>query len=72
MAKESIRKGGDIMGKKYRNNCEDCYDCEYLGEGDFACMKYNHPVIVKEDWGPTDYYSNCKMCEKYIPNLKGE
>lgn len=80
MAKEITRKGGSIMGKpiqrkryKYKgaiNNCEICNECEYIGEGDFACMKYDYPAIVKEDWTPTEYYNNCKKCRNYIPNIK--
>ena len=73
MAKKSIRKEGGIMGKhRYINNCEICNECEYIGEGDFACMMFDHPVIVKEDWGPTEYYSNCKMCREYFPKGKDD
>lgn len=49
------------------NNCEYCNECEYMGEGDFACMKYDFPAFVKEDWIPTEYYNNCKKCREYIP-----
>ena len=73
MAKKGARKGGSIMAKKekYLNNCEECDECEYIGEGDFACMKYNHPVIVKEEWYPTEFYDNCKRCKEYFPKMKG-
>lgn len=62
------------MGKKYRylNNCEICNECEYIGEGDFACMRYDFPALVKTDWEPTEYYSNCKKCREYIPNTEDE
>lgn len=68
--------GKPIQRKRYKykgviNNCEVCDECEYIGEGDFAYMKYEYPVIVKDDWIPTDYYNNCKKCREYIPKLKG-
>lgn len=64
--------GKPIQRKRYKNkgsinNCEICDECEYIGEGDFTCMKYDFPVLVKEDWGPTEYYNNCKKCKNYIP-----
>ena len=49
-----------------RNKCDKCDECVYIGEGDFACMKYFPPVIVKEDWIPTEYHNNCKKCEEYV------
>lgn len=65
-----------VQRKRYKyqgaiNNCEQCDECQYIGEGDFACMKYNYPVLVKTDWTPTDYYNSCKKCREYIPNMKG-
>ena len=51
------------MSKK--GNCETCEDCLYIGEGDFICDRYYPPVIVKEDWTPTNYYCNCKACKEY-------
>lgn len=64
------------MEKRYKykraiNNCEQCDECQYIGEGDFACIQYDFPAIVKEDWTPTEYYNNCNKCKKYIPNMKG-
>ena len=51
--------------RKYLNNCEICEDCIYICEGDFICDKYGYPVLVKEDWCPTEFYSDCKACENY-------
>ena len=54
---------------KYRrvsNNCEYCDDCLYICEGDFICSRFGRPVLVKVDWTPNDYYSNCKACKNYI------
>lgn len=56
-----------VQRKRYKNkyavnNCDYCDECQYLGEGDFACMKYKNPVIVKTEWSPTEYYNNCKKC----------
>lgn len=34
-------------------------------EGDFICDKFGVPVYVKEDWTPTEYYSNCQKCKNY-------
>lgn len=68
--------GKPIQRKRHKykgavNNCEQCDECEYICEGDFVCMKYGHPVLVKVDWSPTDYYNNCKKCREDIPNMKG-
>lgn len=65
MSKPVQRKSYKYKGA--RNNCEYCNECEYIGEGDFACMKYQHPVLVKTDWEPTDYYNDCKKCRDYFP-----
>ena len=59
-----------IQRKRYKNktklnNCEYCDECQYIGEGDFVCTRYENPVIIKEDWNPTEYYNNCKMCREY-------
>lgn len=51
--------------KKYLNNCEICDECQYICEGDFICEKFGMPILVKEDWTPTEYYSNCLKCKNY-------
>ena len=65
-----------VQRKRYKNkgainNCEQCDECQYIGEGDFVCMKYQFPSLVKTDWLPTDFYNNCKKCREYIPNKEG-
>ena len=32
---------------------------------DYICDKFDFPVLVKEDWTPTEYYSNCNKCKNY-------
>lgn len=51
--------------KKFLNNCEICDECLYICEGDYICDKFGMPVLVKEDWTPTEYYSNCLKCKNY-------
>lgn len=55
------------MSKKRRarprcpeRNCSDCAHCEYIGEGDFACMLKTPPELVKIDWMPTPSYNHCQ------------
>lgn len=61
-----------FKSKQAINDCEYCEDCMYMCEGDFACMRYGHPVFVKEDWCPTEYYCDCKACRNYIPKERGK
>lgn len=35
-----------------------CDECQYIGEGDFVCMK-GDPVLVIDEWVPTDQYLRC-------------
>lgn len=35
-----------------------CDSCQYIGDGDFLCDKYQE--IVVSDWEPTKYYHCCK------------
>jgi len=38
-----------------------CDNCQYIGEGDFICDDAPEgPVIVAEDWEPTENYLRCK------------
>ena len=52
-----------VKGKAARKHmmlCENCGNCTYLGEGDFACMAdESDAVMVKEEWVPTESYFHC-------------
>ena len=48
------------------NNCDECVECQYIGDGDFACVKNEEPVLIKSKWLPTQYYNNCKGCRTGI------
>ena len=53
------------MGKKKKDRkmCDPavCQFCEYICEGDFICTKdYSAPVLVMEDWVPTEDFMRCK------------
>lgn len=40
------------------NNCFECDNCVYVGEGDFFCDKVMDFVI--DDWLPADSFGGCK------------
>ena len=40
-------------------DCTNCENGEYIGGGDTACMAYPHPLIVMEDFSPTDVFMFC-------------
>ena len=55
------------MGKKVRarpaireRSCNNCDECQYLGEGCFVCMAKMPPVIGKDDYMPIDDFLKCK------------
>lgn len=60
------------MGKKHKKTpptCDPakCDNCIYIGEGDFICDSDNFdddPVIVVEDWTPTDEFERCRRHNK--------
>ena len=64
------------MSKTKRLSCESCEECEYICEGDFACLdnRFNEPDVVLTDFSiPTKDYMRCKkLCKKNITkqNLK--
>ncbi|OOM75122.1 hypothetical protein CLPUN_35590 [Clostridium puniceum] len=42
------------------NKCENCDECVYIGEGDYACIKNDKPKIVIEAFIiATDDYGQC-------------
>lgn len=56
------RPYGKTRGIKHKNAmfCENCGNCEYVGEGDYVCMADSRcPVWVKEDWQSTSEYFFC-------------
>lgn len=38
---------------------EQCEHFSYVGEGDSVCMKEMPPVLVMDDWTPTDDFFWC-------------
>ena len=40
--------------------CHNCLECEYIGDGDYACMKSVPVVVLTEHGTPTDDYMWCK------------
>lgn len=40
------------------NNCFECENCIYVGEGDYFCDNIMEFVI--EDWLPSEYFGGCK------------
>ena len=38
--------------------CDQCVNCQYIGEGDFICT-LEEPVLVMEDFCPTDEFMYC-------------
>ena len=41
-------------------DCSNCGNCEYVGEGAYACMEGPEPVIVMEEHQPTDAFLFCE------------
>lgn len=44
--------------KKRKKCCEECTSCVYLEQGDHICT-YGEPVLIIEDFFPTDEYYYC-------------
>lgn len=42
--------------------CLNCDNCVYICEGDFIC-DVDEPVLVIDDWEPTDSYFCCNGCD---------
>lgn len=38
---------------------ESCDNFQYIGEGDTVCMKNMPPVLILDDWQPTDDFAWC-------------
>ena len=47
--------------RKKRKNCmcENCENAVYLGEGGFVCYENDLPLVVIEDFAPTEDYLAC-------------
>lgn len=46
--------------RKHSSSCQNCDECQYIGEGDYACMK-DVPKIVLTEFGiPTGDYMWCR------------
>lgn len=65
MSKAEIRKAFEAnlrtwLDAKIGCDCEHCDECIYIGEGALACMFDYTPVIVVENFTPTDKYGWCK------------
>ena len=44
--------------------CEDCDECVYICEGDFACMKGEPKILLVDFSTQTDDYGRCKSEQK--------
>ena len=65
MSKAEIRKALEAnlrtwLDAKIGCDCEHCDECVYIGEGALACMFDYEPVLVIENFTPTDKYGWCK------------
>lgn len=40
--------------------CEDCEECVYICEGDYACMKEPPKIVITEFNIPTELYMWCE------------
>lgn len=47
-------------------SCYECEECIYIGEGDSICFKTqkSNPVVVLDDWSPTEHFGQCNNKEK--------
>lgn len=54
------------MGRKRKlpECCQDCSDCQYIGEGDYACMKEEPKVVLTGFGMPTDDFLWCRKEKK--------
>lgn len=39
--------------------CENCDECVYICEGDYACMKDEPKIVITEFNIPTEEYGQC-------------
>lgn len=48
--------------KKDKRTCDPgmCDNCNYIGEGDFICDRGPEPVLVMDEWEPTENFERCK------------
>lgn len=44
---------------KATTTCDNCANCLYIGEGDYACMAGDEPTIVMEEHIPNENYCRC-------------
>lgn len=54
--------------KKSPKQCDPglCDHCTYIGGGDFLCDRpgLDEPVLVMDEWEPTEHYMECGKEEK--------
>lgn len=43
--------------------CQNCDECVYIGEGDYACMKEEPKIVLTEHVIPTDDFGWCNSAE---------
>lgn len=41
--------------------CPSCSYCLPIGEGDHICSKYSVPILVLNNYEPTQYYNYCQQ-----------
>ena len=46
--------------KNKNRDCKRCSECVYVGEGDFVCMLNMPPIIVIENFVPTNDFGDCE------------
>ena len=46
--------------RKYHALCQECDGLQYIGEGDYCCMKDAPKVVLTEFRIPTDDYMWCR------------
>lgn len=56
----NLRTWLDTLDARIKCDCEHCDECVYIGEGALACMIDYEPVLVIENFTPTDKYGWCK------------
>lgn len=50
----------------FEMSCYRCEHCNYIGDGDHICSKYEEDpdrAVVISDWEPTENYLQCKRKE---------
>ena len=51
-------------------SCQNCDECQYIGEGDYACMKDMPKVVLTEFGTPTEDYMWCRKEKKNMQLIK--